>query len=261
MNKRKVLVLGHNGLLGSMIMRSFKDDKLTVVNTRVTKKNCDDFITQALKSKPDIIINAIGKTEKSFERDKMMFVNGEFPQRFVSKMSKDQIFVHPSTDCVFSGNKGNYSLEDTPDAIDTYGESKLASEAIKDSSNALVIRTSIIGPESKIPPRGLMSWFLSQTTDVNGFTNCFWSGVTTDTWCSIVDELLKRDARGLIHITTSEKISKFDLLSLIKQVFQFSINIRPVEYERTIDRSLCDSFIEVPTISTQLKQLKLVMEK
>ena len=38
--------------------------------------------------------------------------------------------IHISSDCVFSGNKGNYLDSDSPDPIDLYGKTKALSEII-----------------------------------------------------------------------------------------------------------------------------------
>lgn len=64
--------------------------------------------------------------------------------------------IHVSTDCVFSGKKGNYNESDFRDADDIYGRSKALGEIINDKD--LTIRTSIIGPELKLNGEGLFHW-------------------------------------------------------------------------------------------------------
>ena len=68
-------------------------------------------------------------------------------------------FIHYSTDCVFSGARGNYTEDDTPDAVDVYGLSKYLGEVV--GAGALTLRTSIIGHELS-SSRSLLNWFLSQ---------------------------------------------------------------------------------------------------
>ena len=53
-----------------------------------------------------------------------------------------------STDCVFTGKKGNYTEEDICDADDIYGVSKIKGE-IKDTVSCLTLRKSTIGLEIK----------------------------------------------------------------------------------------------------------------
>jgi len=68
-------------------------------------------------------------------------------------------FIEISTDCVFTGDKGNYTESDQSDAKDIYGVTKLLGE-VTDNLNALTIRTSIIGHESG-RAASLIDWFLS----------------------------------------------------------------------------------------------------
>ena len=68
--------------------------------------------------------------------------------------------IHISTDCVFSGNKGNYTENDFRDADDVYGRSKALGEVVNEKD--LTIRTSIIGPELKKNGEGLFHWFMNQ---------------------------------------------------------------------------------------------------
>ena len=84
--------------------------------------------------------------------------------------------IQLSTDCVFSGIKGNYKETDLPDPNDIYGRSKLLGEL--DYKNCITIRTSFIGHEL-VNNWGLLSWFLSQKKEVKGFKNVIYSGLTT----------------------------------------------------------------------------------
>ena len=77
---------------------------------------------------------------------KSIHVNSLFPHLLSDYCSEiGTRLIHISTDCVYSGNKGNYSENDIPDPLDFYGRSKLLGEL--SNNNAITIRTSIIGPE------------------------------------------------------------------------------------------------------------------
>ena len=100
--------------------------------------------------------------------------------------------IHFSTDCVFSGTKGQYTEEDTPDAGDLYGRSKLLGEVTAD--NAITLRTSIIG-RGLFSSSGLLEWFLSQAGNrIKGYRRAFYSGVTTNLMATIVGNLIERHA-------------------------------------------------------------------
>jgi dTDP-4-dehydrorhamnose reductase len=249
----KVTILGHNGMLGSMAAEYFGEQHVvSCLLERLTEENCHEFIEHILDTDPDVIINALGQIKQKYDNvHEMKFVNGEFPNRLATKLHKDMVLVHPSTDCVFSGKVGNYGLADTPDPSDAYGESKLQAESML-NDRTLIVRTSIIGLE-KHTKRSLLSWFLDQHGTVNGFTNWYWSGVTTLVWCQSIERLLASKTRGLHHLAT-ERISKHDLLVIVKDVFHHDVTISSCLSPNNIDRSLRDSCLQVPDIKTQLIQ-------
>lgn len=73
-------------------------------------------------------------------------INSLLPHR-LSKLCQatNSRLVQISTDCVFSGSKGNYTENDFSDANDLYGRSKFLGEV--NYSNTITLCTSIIGHE------------------------------------------------------------------------------------------------------------------
>ena len=143
--------------------------------------------------------------------------------------------IHVSTDCVFSGRKGHYQEDDPSDAEDLYGKTKYLGEV--HDSHCLTLRTSMIGRELS-RKQGLLEWFLCQRGSVQGFKNALFSGFTTLELSRIIDKILAEypEKGGLYHVS-SEPISKFDLLTLIKSKMALRVEIIPVEEPR-LDRSL-----------------------
>jgi dTDP-4-dehydrorhamnose reductase len=137
---------------------------------------------------------------------------------------------------VFTGNKGNYSETDFKDARDTYGLSKALGEV--DNDHDLTMRTSIIGPELKEKGEGLFHWFMNQNGDINGFTKMFWGGVTTLELAKAIDAAIEQNITGLIHITNGQPISKFEMVTMFKDIWKTDhIQITPVE-GKVADKSL-----------------------
>ena len=142
--------------------------------------------------------------------------------------------IHISTDCVFSGNKGNYTEQDQSDATDLYGRTKFLGEVRYPGCTTL--RTSIIGMELK-NHLGLIDWFLSQKNTIKGYRNAIYTGFTTDELSRIIkDYVLPRDMYGLYHVS-STPISKYELLERTKYAFNKDIVIYP-EDDFKCDRSL-----------------------
>ena len=207
----------------------------------------NDDIQTLLGSLRDIkyIINCIGIVKQSkhaLNEEYMYRINGDFPIRLGqwARVYGAKV-IHLSTDCVFSGIKGDYTETDIPDAKDDYGLSKLAGEKIVQES-AMVIRTSMIGREIGPDKKGLVEWLLSMRgKKVQGYKNVFFSGLTTRRLSRIIIDLLNEDriSPGIWHIS-SEKISKYDLLNRINSLFDLGVEILPSE-EPTLDRSLNSS--------------------
>ena len=192
------------------------------------------------KIKPDVIINAVGiikQIKDSKDIIKTLNVNSIFPHLLAGIAQKyDSRLICISTDCVFNGEKGNYTEEEPADAYDLYGKSKNLGEIV--GENCLTLRTSIIGRELQTS-NSLVEWFLSnKNKKVRGFVNAVYSGFPTVYMAEIIYELIVnfRDLSGLYHIS-SEPINKFELLRLIKEAYNIEIEIEPYE-DFKIDRSL-----------------------
>lgn len=191
-------------------------------------------IEQALKVvrelKPDVIVNCIGAIkQRASAEDPVVSItlNSLLPHRLAAEAENwGGRLIHFSTDCVFSGNRGDYTEADPSDAEDLYGKSKHLGELIR--GNALVLRTSIIGRELE-HHASLLDWFLlGRHQKVRGFTRAWWSGVTTNHLSTLVGEIIGQSGylKGLYQVS-SGKISKYDLLGLLKQAYGLSVEIEP----------------------------------
>jgi len=195
----------------------------------------DDF-------RPDAVVNAVGLVKQRPDADNAIDsieINALFPHRLAALCAEfDVRLLHMSTDCVFSGRVGNYREDDTPDALDLYGRSKLLGELSK--PHCLTLRTSIIGRELS-RYSGLLEWFLAQKGSVKGFRQAIFSGFTTIELARIIERLLADYPRaaGLYHVS-SEPIAKYDLLALLRKALGIAIDIVPDDGLR-IDRSLDSS--------------------
>lgn len=232
MEKKRILLFGATGMAGHIAYYYLKNTgkyKLTNVVYR-TKLTDDSIIVDVTdkeavaevvrKTNPDLIINCIGILIKGSKEhpDNAIFINAYFPH-LLKKLS-DKVgakLIHISTDCVFSGKKGNYTEDDYRDADDVYGRSKALGEIINDKD--LTIRTSIIGPELKNNGEGLFHWFMHQTGKVNGFKTAIWGGVTTLELAKAIDAAIERDLTGLVQLSNGIGISKYDLLHLFKEIW------------------------------------------
>jgi dTDP-4-dehydrorhamnose reductase len=256
----RVLILGASGLIGSglfiQLSRLISCEVLALVRNTNDKKLFHNILHKniiyypdfndlgALKKKlteiqPTVIINCIGVTKhsKSIENQSLsIFINSILPIRLSEICRKQDIkFIHISTDCVFSGSKGNYTDYDQADSLEFYGRTKALGEMCEQS--ALILRTSTIGHENKYK-YGLLEWFLCQRSSCNGYTEAFFSGLTTHEFGNILANIIMNHHHlyGIFN-AGSEKISKFDLLNFIAIEYNLDIDIQPSS-KLKIDRSL-----------------------
>ena len=264
---KKVLLFGATGMAGHVTyyyLRSMGkyDISNVVYRTPLTEDsivvdvtNRDAVADVVHRVHPEIIINCIGILIKCSKEhpDNAILINAYFPH--LLKRLSDEVgakLIHISTDCVFSGKKGNYTEDDFRDADDVYGRSKALGEIINDKD--LTIRTSIIGPELKENGEGLFHWFMHQCGEINGFRTAIWGGVTTLELAKAIDFSLDNGIVGLIHLSNGVGISKFDLLNLFKEIWGKDTVIKPYdgnEVDKSIEKSLRLDY-EVPSYRQML---------
>ena len=241
----KILILGGNGMIGHKIYQVLKNYfNETWVSLRSNKSHYEKYdffdfnkiifdidltnfenLTNHLNIlNPDIIINAAGITIRrgvNNELSKTIRLNSVLPH-FLQEWctaSKCKRIIHLSTDCVFSGEFGNYSESSFPDAKDMYGRSKALGELNGHSS--LTLRSSMIGREIDNNTE-LLEWFLKNNNkEINGYSNALYSGITTLQMALFIKDIILffPTLSGIINIA-SNPISKYDLLILLNKHFK-----------------------------------------
>jgi len=256
----RVLILGVSGMLGNAMLRVFCErNDLNVFGTLrsansgrhlpshlsdrlvagVDVENADSLVGVFNRVRPDLVINCIGLIKQLADANDPLLalpINSLLPHRLARMCSlAGARLVHVSTDCVFSGKKGNYKESDPSDAEDLYGKSKFLGEV--DYPNAITLRTSIIGHELQ-SANGLVGWFLSQERQCRGYVNAVFSGLPTVALAKVVRDVVmpRTDLSGVYHVA-AQPISKYSLLKLIADVYGKEIDVVP-DCSLVIDRSL-----------------------
>ena len=256
----KVLVIGASGMIGSTIIRVVAENKdwsiYGTIRSEIVKQffapqiaenlltnidvtNYDVLVNVFEKVRPDIVINCAGLTKHIQGSDvptKAITINTLMPHRLAElcKLLGARL-IHISTDCVYSGSKGNYLETDPADSMDIYGKSKSLGEV--DYPHAVTLRTSTIGHELSTK-HGLLEWFLSQEQQCTGYQQAIFSGLPTIVLAQIIRDIVIPNNKlyGLYHVA-GQPISKYELLKLIAETYGKSIEIiKDVKF--TIDRSL-----------------------
>ena len=194
-----ILVLGATGMIGHNLylnlIKSF--DKANVFFMTSKKKeiiksynfynikcgfynanffNFDELYNNIKFINADFVINCCGITKKkcTSNNEKTIYqINVKLPHYLSSLALKENFkLIHLSSDCVFSGKKGNYEINDPKDAQDLYGISKAKSEVT--NSNTLILRKSTIGLELS-ENHGLLEWFLNLDIIAKGYRNAIFN--------------------------------------------------------------------------------------
>ena len=262
-SRKKILILGASGMLGSTMIRFFAESKYLDVTgavrsplgVRFLPDHIQNFIVSGVDAedmvsvrklisnlRPDVVVNCIGLVKQlSDVNDPLVAlpINSLFPHKLARCcLDLGARVIHLSTDCLFTGRDGMYKETDVADAHDLYGISKRLGEI--DYDNAVTLRTSIIGHELN-GNRSLVSWFLSQEGHVEGYKNAIFSGLPSVEISRIIRDYVipNLDLRGIYHVS-ADPINKFDLLSLVAEIYKKDIIIEANE-GFVIDRSLDSS--------------------
>lgn len=249
--KTKILILGGAGTLGHKLWQvlpaKFPDTFVSIRKNRefyaktglfngpkvIDGLDLRDFtrLHAVLEEiKPAVIVNCAGVTLRSKEaldKNSAIAVNALLPHRLADWCSRSgSRLIHFSTVCVYDGKTGGYTEEDLPDARDLYGMTKALGDV--NDSFALTLRSSFIGREI-FGGTELLEWFLAQKgKKIKGFTKALFTGLTTNKLAELVGDLIENHPglNGLYHVS-SETVSKYDLLRLMKEAYGLEVQIEP----------------------------------
>jgi dTDP-4-dehydrorhamnose reductase len=198
-----------------------------------------DCLTRLFREvQPNVVVNCAGLTKHLLGGNDpvpALLMNALLPHRLVELcFISNARLIQISTDCVFSGEKGNYSEDDKPDATDIYGKTKHLGEVA--GLGLVTLRTSTIGHEMGTR-FGLLEWFLAQDR-CKGYRKAIFSGLPTVEFAKVVRDIVIPDLylEGLYHVG-AEAIDKEALLRLIATVYRKRVDIE-TDDKVVIDRSL-----------------------
>lgn len=269
---KKILVLGIKGMAGHLIFKSLPllgDYEVYGIARNITASsnvfNLDvtniEELSKVIDLKFDVIINCIGILNKDAEDNphKAIWFNSYFPHflEALTKNTKTKV-ISISTDCVFSGKKGGYTENDFKDGQGFYAQSKALGEIVNDKD--LTIRTSIIGPELNEDGIGLFHWFMQQKKETNGYTQAFWSGITTVELVKVIHQAIQQNITGLIVVAGENKIDKYSLLTLFNKIFRNNAITINKNSSYKVDKSMysirTDFEYNVPSYENMLIEMK-----
>ena len=260
----KILILGANGMFGSAVYHVLgqysayncigtvrNDAKADLVPSTPHGQiisNLDVLNETALlevmkEVQPDLVVNCTGlikQRPEASDPQKIFPINALFPHRLADlcQLSNARM-IQFSTDCIFSGEEGNYADDAPANVSEFYGLSKYIGE-VGNVPHVLTLRTSIIGHE-KDSTFQLVDWFLAQKGSVKGYTKAIFSGFPTIVIAQILrDYVIPNPELHGTYNMSADPIAKYDLLKIIRSVYGKDIDIIADDKVK-IDRSLNSS--------------------
>lgn len=267
----KFLVMGCNGMAGHTISLYMKErghevlgfDRIESAYVPSVAGDARDsgFVRKLIQEgKFDSVINCIGILNQFAEQNKALasYLNAYFPHFLadVTSGTETQV-IHMSTDCVFSGKRGEYTEDDFRDGETFYDRSKALGE-LEDGKN-ITLRNSIVGPDINPKGIGLLNWFMQQEGQINGFAKAMWTGQTTLQLAKTMEVAAMEKAHGLYNTVPDHSISKYDLLQLFNHHMRGdAVTIRSVEgvnADKSLRRTHYEFSYLIPDYETMVAEL------
>ena len=231
---KKVLIIGGSGFIGSYFFEEFNkistysvegtffsNEKENLIHLDYTQSEI--FIDKLIKINPDIIIWSAGiKNISRLETNESLSeTHNILPIKSLvdyQKNTKKNIhFIFISSDYVFDGKDGDYSVYDKPNPNTTYGRSKLASEDYIKKSSPLytIIRVgSVVGSGSVF-----WDWLINELGSkkkVDLFDDIF-SPTPLNTLFQALHTCINLKLKGIFHVSGGKSISRYEFGCLINR--------------------------------------------
>ena len=241
--KKKYLITGCNGMLGSNLVKLFKRKKINFYGFHKDKDknnkklkfvnlNNKKLLSKNLKQiDPDVVIHTAGLVnielcEKNYNLSKRH--NITTLQNLISNLSKDTYFIFISSDQVYGKNKTASELNENLKPLNIYGMHKLLSEKlVKNYFNKyIIIRTNIFGLNYN-NNKGFAHWILghiNNRTVATTFKNYFFHPINAYFLGKIILKLTNVNFTGIINIGSKNKISKYLFVKKFYKIFKIKNN-------------------------------------
>lgn len=246
MQKKKILVTGSNGTVGSYVASSFPYD-LIFHTTRKTLDITDkkSVMRTFNNINPDVVIHLAAKTnvdECEKNSDEAHLVNVFGTQNIAEGCRKhNAILIYVSTGAVFNGKKTYFTENDKPDPVNIYGKTKLLGEKAiqKLVAKHIIIRAGwIVGGGQK--EKKFISYILQQLKDGAKEINVVNDKFGTLTYAKELVErmrfLLDNNAHGVYHFGSTGVCSRYEIAQHVVELLDMKVHVNPVPSSKFADK-------------------------
>ena len=229
----KVVILGADGMLGSSLVKSFRDYELTPFSKGALDITNQDHLKKIVNTKPDLVINCAAYTDvDKAESDKVTsFKVNAYAVRDLARICKKIkcSLLHYSTDYVFDGKKRYYEENDKKNPVNAYGYSKAQGEdfLIKEMENFYIIRSSwLFGKNGKNFVNAIIK--LARMRDrISVVNDQFGKPTYAKDLAEETKKIINKDF-GIYHITNGGVCSWFKFAKEIIKQKEFATEVKPI---------------------------------
>lgn len=242
-NKKRIVGTGFTGLVGSRIVELLEDQYEFVplgIDVRV-KEEIQQKVSQL---KPDYMLHLAAKTDvDGCEKEKYLGeksdawqINVQGTQNIVDACIQNNVkMVFVSTDFVFSGDTP-HGESDIPNPLNFYGKTKLEAERYVQTlgNNGLIIRISFPFRAYFNKREDIVRMFISslrQGKTVKAVKDQIITPTFIDDIATAIPTIIERQVDGILHLSGGVPISPYELAIMIKNEFNLSGTVDPVEFK------------------------------
>lgn len=253
MIKKRILIIGSNGMLGQSVVEQFKldssnelflasfEEKSFIPELPYTQIDISD--KKAVKNLfmnfyPDYVLNLAAytnvdkaETEKELCWDVNVNSNEYFAKYCVPTHSH---LIYISSDYIFDGKNGPYTENDLPNPISYYGRSKLAGENVirRFDIPYTIIRTNVLFGATKYGRPDFVKWVydsLRKGKQINIVTDQINNPTYLNDLAWLIWNICKKSAKGVYNAGGKELLSRFEFANLIAEHFNLDKSlIKPI---------------------------------
>ncbi|MHA1765831.1 MAG: SDR family oxidoreductase [Promethearchaeota archaeon] len=253
--RKKILLIGANGFLGTNIIQAWKENQNLVRNlvihasdvldsnipkdiqfTPIDITNKEQVIEKILKIEPEIVLLTAAMTDvdqNEINKELAKKINVIGPKNVLEACKKiNGKLVFLSTDFIFDGKKPvgeAYTEEDIPNPISYYGKTKLEAEnaILRADIPFLICRTAVLygwNPQKL----NFITWILNelqQGHDLSIVTSQINNPTHVRNLAEILLKLIQKDAMGIFHTAGARPLNRYEMALKCAEHFNYNKNL------------------------------------